>query len=163
MWLTSEQLLLLLLLILANGSPLVARELLRSRFSVPLDRGLRFVDGRPLFGETKTIRGVGAAVLATPLASSLLGMGWEVGLVIGLFAMLGDLLSSFVKRRLGMPSSSRALGLDQVPESLLPLLACRPLIELAMFEIVVLVVLFSLSELVLSRVAYWLGIRKHPY
>lgn len=163
MWLTSEQLLVLLLLLVANGSPLIARELFPSGLDHPIDGGLRFIDGRPLFGGTKTIRGVGAALLATPLASLLLGMDWEVGLVIGLFAMLGDLLSSFVKRRLGMPSSSRALGLDQVPESLLPLLACRPLIELAMFEIVVLVVLFSLSELVLSRVAYWLGIRKHPY
>jgi CDP-2,3-bis-(O-geranylgeranyl)-sn-glycerol synthase len=163
MWPTPEHLLLLLLLLLANGSPLIVREILGSRFARPLDGGLRLADDRPLFGETKTIRGFVAALVTTPLASALLGLGWEIGLLIGLFAMLGDLFSSFVKRRLGMPSSSRALGLDQVPESLFPLLACRTLIELAMLEVVVLVVLFSLSELLLSRVAFWLGIRKHPY
>ena len=163
MWLTSEQLLLLLLLLLANGSPLIARELLRSGLGRPVDGGLRFIDGRPLFGPTKTLRGLGAALLITPLASVLFGLGWELGLLIGLFAMLGDLFSSFVKRRLGRPSSSRALGLDQIPESLFPLLACRPLVELAAVQIVLLVVLFFISELVLSRILYWLHIRRHPY
>jgi hypothetical protein len=43
---------------------------------------------------------------------------------VAFMAMLGDLFSGFVKRRLGMGPSDKALGLDYVPESLLPLLAC---------------------------------------
>lgn len=163
MWLTREHLLLLLLLLLANGAPLIVRELLRSRLGFPLDGGHRFIDGRPLFGPTKTFRGVLGSLLMTPLASQLLGFGWEPGVLIGLFAMLGDLSSSFIKRRLGMPSSSRALGLDQVPESLFPLLASSRLFDLSAAQILLLVVLFFVSELALSRLLYRLKFRKHPY
>ena len=52
----------------------------------------------------------------------VIGLPWNIGLVVAVWAMVGDCLSSFVKRRLKMPSSSMALGLDQIPESLLPLL-----------------------------------------
>ena len=38
--------------------------------------------------------------------------------------MAGDLLSSFTKRRMRLASSSMAPGIDQVPESVLPL-TCR--------------------------------------
>ena len=123
MWLTYEQMLLLLLLLVANGSPLIVRALFPCHLNWRLDGGHDFIDGHPLFGSTKMVRGVLGALTITPLASVLLGLGWQLGLLTGLFAMLGDLTSSFVKRRLGMPSSSMALGLDQVPESLFPLLA----------------------------------------
>lgn len=162
MWLNTEQLLLLLLLIVANGAPLLAGKLLR-RYNYPLDGGRNFFDARPLFGSSKTIRGTAAAVIVTPFASMALGLGWQIGLVIGLFAMLGDLFSSFIKRRLGMPSSSRAPGLDQIPESLFPLLACRTMIELPAFQIMLLVLLFVTGSLLLSKLAFQLGIRKHPW
>jgi hypothetical protein len=50
--------------------------------------------------------------------------------------MAGDLFSSFLKRRLNLPPSSPALGLDQVPESLFPLLACRYSLPLTPIDIV---------------------------
>lgn len=161
MWLTHEQMLLLLLV--ANGSPLIVQALFPCRLNWRLDGGHDFIDGHPLFGSTKTVRGVLGALTITPLASVLLGLGWQLGLLTGLFAMLGDLTSSFVKRRLGMPSSSMALGLDQVPESLFPLLASRLLVDLPLLQIAWLVGLFFVSELLLSRVLYRLHLRKHPY
>jgi CDP-2,3-bis-(O-geranylgeranyl)-sn-glycerol synthase len=162
MWLTPEQLSILFLLIVANGSPLLAAKLFRGK-GHPLDGGRNFHDGRPLFGSSKTVRGIVAAVTLTPLVSVALGTGWQIGLAIGLFAMLGDLFSSFIKRRLGMAPSSRAPGLDQIPESLFPLLACRTLVELSTFQIMLLVLLFFAGGMLLSRLAFHLGLRKHPY
>src|SRR5271169_7192818 len=49
---------LLLLLFLANGTPVMVKRILGNRWSYPLDGGHEFVDGRPLFGRSKTIRGV---------------------------------------------------------------------------------------------------------
>jgi hypothetical protein len=63
--------------------------------------------------------------------------------------MIGDLFSSFCKRRFGLPSSSRARGLDQIPEALLPLLACRDLLILTGGDIVLCVVVFVVGEVVL--------------
>ena len=154
---------LVLLLILANGAPVLLKKVLGRRFDHPLDGGLRFVDGRPLFGPAKTVRGVVAAVLVTATATWLLGDGWYSGALIGAVAMAGDLFSSFVKRRLGLAPSSRALGLDQVPESLFPALACREQLGLTMVDVGAVVLIFFLGGLALSRLFYQLHIREHPY
>src|SRR5271157_5674739 len=53
---------LMVLRMLANGTPVAAKRILGERFSYPLDGNLTFVDGRPLFGRSKTIRGVVLAV-----------------------------------------------------------------------------------------------------
>jgi hypothetical protein len=56
---------LLVLLVLANGTPVVAKKILGERFAYPPDGGVEFVDGRPLFGRSKTVRGVVLTVLVT--------------------------------------------------------------------------------------------------
>ena len=120
-------------------------------------------NGRPLFGRSKTIRGVVLAVLVTTAGAPLIGLGWKTGFLVGSFAMAGDLASSFSKRRRKLPPSSRASGLDQVPESLFPLLACRNLLSLAAADIAVCVVMFFIGEVVLSRLLYALHLRDRPY
>src|SRR5579883_646632 len=115
---------LIVLLALANGTPVIAKWLLGDHLALPLDGGARFLDGRPLLGHSKTIRGVVLAIVVTSLGAALIGLSAAVGALVGVLAMAGDLLSSFVKRRLGLIASSRATGLDQIPEALLPLVAC---------------------------------------
>jgi CDP-diglyceride synthetase len=153
----------LILLMLANGTPVIAKKALGRYYSYPLDGNLTFADGRPVFGRSKTIRGVTLAVLVTTAAAPIIGLGWRIGFLVGSFAMAGDLFSSFCKRRLGLPSSSRASGLDQIPESLLPLLACRDLLALTVGDIVVCVVIFVIGEVVLSRLLYAFRLRDRPY
>jgi CDP-2,3-bis-(O-geranylgeranyl)-sn-glycerol synthase len=154
---------LLILLMLANGAPVIVKKMLGGHYSYPLDGDLTFADGRPIFGRSKTIRGIALAVLVTMAGAPLIGLGWRIGLLVGSFAMAGDLLSSFCKRRLGLPSSSRASGLDQIPESLLPLLACRDLLGLTSADILVCVVMFVVGEVVLSRLLYAFRLRDRPY
>ncbi len=154
---------LLFLLMLANGTPVIAKRLLGARYAWPLDGGARFLDGRPVFGRSKTIRGVLLALVVTMAGSALLGLGGHVGLAVGAAAMAGDLLSSFVKRRLGLAPHSMALGLDQIPESLFPLLACRPWIALDAADVAVGVVGFLVGEMVLSRLLFMAHIRDRPY
>jgi hypothetical protein len=77
--------------------------------------------------------------------------------------MAGDLFSSFLKRRLNRAPSSRASGLDQVPESLFPLLACRNLLSLTAVDIAACVMMFFAGEVLLSRLLYALQIRDRPY
>lgn len=153
----------LVLLTVANGTPVVMKKIFGSRFADPLDGGLRFVDQRPLFGRSKTIRGTVAALLVTTAAAPLLGLAPALGAVVAVTAMAGDLLSSFIKRRLGLPSSSAALGIDQVPECLLPFLACSVSLSLTVLDILLGVALFFAGELVLSRLLYRIGLRDEPY
>ena len=153
----------LVLLGLANGTPVIAKKLLGDRLAYPLDGGIRFVDGRPLFGASKTLRGVVLAITVTAVLAPLVGLSLKTGAVIGATAMLGDLFSSFLKRRMKLPASSQALGLDQVPESLFPLLACRNALSLGLIDMAAVVVVFFVGELIVSRVLYKLRIRDRPY
>ena len=155
---------LLILLAVANGTPVIAKLLLGDKFAASLDGGAPFGDGRPWFGPSKTIRGfVLLAVLATTGAAVLLGLGWKMGVLVGTMAMAGDLLSSFVKRRLGLAPSSQAIGLDQIPESLFPLLAAFLLLPLTALDVAVATMLFFAGGLLLSRLLYKWHVRDRPY
>lgn len=153
----------LVLLAVANGAPVAAKKIFGRRLSLPVDLGARFVDGRPLFGRSKTIRGILTAVLMTTLAAPLIGLDWETGTLAGAMAMAGDLVSSFTKRRIGLPASSRAVGIDQLPESLLPALACRDALSLTVADIAAVLAVFFAGEIVLSRLLYALHLRDEPY
>ena len=158
-----EPLTVLTLLVLANGAPILARLLAGGREGRPVDGGHLAPDGRPWLGPSKTWRGIGSALLLTPVAAWVLGQSALAGLLIGAGAMAGDLLASFLKRRRGIPASGMALGLDQIPESLLPLLLVEPLYRFGPGQILVMVILFLVAELVLSRILYALHIRKQPW
>jgi CDP-diglyceride synthetase len=154
---------LLVLMTLANGTPIVAKKIFGPRLARPLDAGIMFLDGRPLFGPSKTIRGIMASILITTASAPLVGLDLTIGAIVAGAAMTGDLFSSFVKRRLNFPPSSQALGLDQVPESLFPMLACRGALSLTVQDIALGVGVFFIGELILSRLLYWVHLRDKPY
>ena len=83
------------------------------------------------------------------LTAGLLGFSWLFGAVFGGLAMLGDSVSSYTKRRLGYLTSCAMPVLDQLPESLLPLLGTQPMSGAAM-EIVVAATAFFILDLLLS-------------
>lgn len=153
----------LLLLLVANGTPVIASFLLRSRFAWPLDGGRKAWDEAPWLGQSKTLRGVSLSLLITVVAAVLIGLPWTLGLLFSALAMAGDLLSSFCKRRLGLKSSSKAPGLDQIPESLLPLWVCQTELGLGWQDVLLLVAIFWVVELLLSRLLFRLHIRNRPY
>lgn len=154
---------LLLLLGLANGIPVLVNRLMGRRWAYPLDGGLLLSDQQPLLGSSKTIRGIFSALVATAAGAALVGMDWRLGVTVGATAMGGDLLSSFCKRRLQLPPGSRATGLDQIPESLLPALAVRRALGLSAMDISVTVAAFMVGEMVLSVVFFRLHLRERPY
>lgn len=158
-----EFLQLLLLIIIANGAPVLAARLFGDSFQLAVDFGQLLPDNRPVFGTSKTWRGVVAALSVTALAAWLLGYEPVTGLWIAVYAVLGDLFSSFVKRRLSMPSSSMAPMLDQVPESFLPAYMLMETFEMDIWAVMLLVLTFIILELGLSRVLYLWGMRKRPY
>jgi hypothetical protein len=153
----------LVLLTLANGAPVLAKKLLGARFSLPIDSGTTAPDHQALIGSSKTFRGVLLSILLTALGGRLLGLSFGTAGLFGSGAMAGDLFSSFCKRRLRFPSSSRALGLDQVPESLFPLLLCRRALSLSVVDLFLIVAGFFVGELAISKVLYRFHLRDQPY
>lgn len=147
-WLVTE---LILLLIVANAAPVIASLLLGRHGNRPLDGNRLLADGYPLLGPSKTLRGVIASVLLTALVAPVLGLSWLQGAGFGLLAMLGDLVSSFTKRRLGLTSGHSVPLLDQLPETLLPLSALQPVLGMTAMEMLTAVAVFIIIDLLLSR------------
>ena len=153
----------LILLGIANGAPILARRIFGQRFTRPVDGGIGYPDGRPLFGRSKTWLGVVAAVVATAAAAPLFGKSIVTGALIGLLAMTGDLLSSFFKRRMGIESSRRSLALDLIPEAALPVLALGMHFGLDGLDMLAVIVLFMVGDLVISPLLVRLGIRGRSF
>ena len=151
------------LLLAANGAPVLARHWLKNRFRLPVDMGLKLSDGRALFGYSKTWRGIIASVIATSLVAAMLGMPALDGAVFGLAAMSGDLLASFIKRRLGHAESSRVRGIDTIPESVMPALVLHVQLGLYVADILAVSLTFFLIDVFLSPVLYRFHIKNRPY
>jgi CDP-2,3-bis-(O-geranylgeranyl)-sn-glycerol synthase len=56
-----------------------------------------------------------------------------------------------------------AIGVDQIPESLLPLLVCADTLALSVLDIIAVVVCFFAGEIWISRLLYRLHLRDRPY
>ena len=124
---------------------------------------MTLADGQPLFGHSKTIRGIVLSIVVTTLGAPSIGVDWTIGLVVAATAMIGDLFSSFTKRRMNLSPGSMAMGLDQTAESLLPAFACRWVLPITVLDIVLVTALFFVCELVASRALYTFKIRDRPY
>jgi CDP-2,3-bis-(O-geranylgeranyl)-sn-glycerol synthase len=160
----------LFLLLLANGTPVIAKKLLGSRLAYPIDAGKKFFDGLPLFGVSKTYRGIISSVIVTSAGAALIGYSIQTGILFAIASLagdlvssFGDLVSSFIKRRLGLPPSSRALGLDQIPESTFPLLFFWQTLGLSITTATTVVIIFFAGEIILSQILFRLKIRERPY
>ena len=62
---------LLALLIIANGAPVLAHNLLGSHLDWPLDGGMKTAAGSPLLGPSKTLRDLLCSILLTALVAPL--------------------------------------------------------------------------------------------
>ena len=146
-WLVSD---LVLLLIIANGTPALLGLVLGTHWNRPLDNNRQFSDKRPLLGPSKTLRGLISAIVVTGLLAPLFTLSVLEGASFALLAMLGDLCSSFIKRRLGFVSSRSAPLLDQLPESVLPLWGMQAALGSSMSEMALAVAIFLVIDLLLS-------------
>ena len=144
-----------LLLVTSHSTPAVAGGLLGPRWAWPIDGGLAWRDGRPLFGASKTWRGLALALAASTLATSLLLERPGLGLAFAALAMTGDLVSSFVKRRRGLAPHTDAPFIDQLPESLLPLIVLRDALSMSWTDLLLLAALFVPANLVANRSWEW--------
>ncbi len=130
------------LLFAANAAPPVLGVLLEDKWNWPLDGNRRFVDGEPLLGSHKTIRGAIGSIAAGTLLSLLFGLSPILGFCIGFFSMLGDVLSSFLKRRFKLACGAAAPILDQLFEGLFPLLFVKYYFSWNWAPVIVLLLLF---------------------
>jgi len=146
-----------------------------------IDMGRKFSDGKPIFGSHKTFRGFAAGLIAGVLTSLVQTIALQskmlsdfvlpfefnvlVGSMIALGALVGDLVHSFVKRRLGLVEGSPLPVADQLDFVLGAILFSLPfsLSPLPLFTVVLVLVITPPIHLLTNFLAYLLGVKKTPW
>jgi len=136
----------------------------------PLDGGRNFTDGRRIFGDGKTIRGFVAGLIAGTIIGLLQGIYKNsishylaLGSLLALGALLGDLLGSFIKRRLEIERGGAAPGLDQLGFVVIALLLASPVALPSWQVIVTLLIITPPIHLATNFIGQKLKLKARPY
>lgn len=167
---------------LANGAPVIANKIpLLNQFTTPLDFGLHFRDKRVL-GNNKTWRGLLSGIfvgITVALIQSFIFDNWSfvrsissidysapdiwvLGGLLGLGALAGDAVESFIKRQMSIPSGERWFPFDQLDYVIGGLLLSALYAPLVLQEYVVIVVIWFGMHILWAYIFYVLGFKEKP-
>lgn len=144
----------LLLVMTANSAAWATGRLGAGRAHAALDFGITLRDGTRLLGSHKTWRGLIAATVLTGMVAYLLKVGFVLGMAFGALALVGDAVSSFIKRRLRTAPGAEIPGLDQLPEALLPLMMLANPLGLGVVSIISVTLLFTILDLAATGIRH---------
>jgi CDP-2,3-bis-(O-geranylgeranyl)-sn-glycerol synthase len=140
----------------------------RLRGETRLDFGMSF-RGRPILGESKTVRGfIGGA-----LVGSFLGLlqeiifgrvnGFVLGILLGIGAMTGDAVKSFFKRQLDIKPGEPWIPFDQI-DFLIGALVFSSLVEKPSFlEVLLLLLVTPFLHFLSNLIHFRMGLKEVPY
>ena len=145
----------------ANAVPVLAGG------GTPMDFGKIFFDGKRIFGSHKTFRGFffGLAIGILVGIVEFLIFGYPVLFIIlpPLGALVGDLLGSFAKRRIGISPGGLFPIVDQIDFVIGALLFSIPL-SILTWELALAIILITPPiHLLTNYVAFKMGLKKHPW
>jgi len=92
---------------LANAAPVILGG------GGPLDGGRTWIDGEPLFGDHKTVRGTISGLVVGIIAGFIMMMPLR-GVLLSVGAIGGDIIVSFIKRRLKLQPGAMFPVADQM-------------------------------------------------
>ena len=152
----------------ANASPVIFKG------KTPMDFGRKFRDGRRILGDGKTWRGFFGGLLTgtliaviqyclTPDFYGSLDTALKLGFALSLGALLGDLIGSFIKRRVGMPRGYSAVGLDQWGFLIVALILAYPIKTLSTGQVLFLLAVTPIIHWAANILAYKMGWKNVPW
>lgn len=166
----------------ANASPVLLGG------GTPIDLGKKFFDGRRIFGDGKTIRGfisgifcgflvgllqvfvnptleklIEQHVTLLPYQRSLLRTNFIIAILLPMGAMVGDLIGSFIKRRLGLERGAPAPLLDQLDFLIGALLFTSFVFTVPFICVTILLVVTLIIHLLTNALGYILGLKNVPW
>jgi CDP-2,3-bis-(O-geranylgeranyl)-sn-glycerol synthase len=137
----------------------------------PIDANRTFIDGKPILGSHKTVRGFFAGLIVGTLVSFVQNTVYPLyqsnpllGFALSLGALIGDLFDSFIKRRLGFPPGASFPILDQldfVIGALLFSLMVSPLPPLNL--ILIIIIITPPIHLLTNVLAFLFGFKSKPW
>jgi CDP-2,3-bis-(O-geranylgeranyl)-sn-glycerol synthase len=127
-----------------------------------IDGGRRFFDGKPILGPGKTIRGFLSGIAVGTLIGLIQGQ-ILLGFLLSLGALVGDLLESFIKRRLDIASGASFPVADQLDFVFGALLFSLPVFSIPLHIVLTILLITPPLHLFTNLLAYLLGFKKEPW
>jgi len=163
----------------ANALPVVFNRFnLFSFLAKPVDFNKRLF-GKPLFGHSKTFRGfivgIGGGIIVGIIQyflSSISGIqnislidysllnSFYVGFLLSIGALLGDLIKSFLKRRIGISSGNSWLIFDQIDYAVGALILVSLVVIPSYPHIIAIITISAFFSVFANIFAYLCGIKK---
>jgi CDP-2,3-bis-(O-geranylgeranyl)-sn-glycerol synthase len=140
----------------ANGTPVAFGG------GPPLDGGENWFDGKPFLGSHKTLRGCLVGVLAGILIGILQGNVLS-GLAQGIGAILGDLISSFLKRRWDVAPGESFPLLDQLDFITVAVILSQPFTHSSLVEIIIILVVTVPIHYATNYISWRMNMKEHPW
>ena len=149
----------------ANGAPVVVKG------RRPIDGGRVFIDGRRILGDGKTWEGLAAGLAAGAAATAVIVYPLLGDVRLALAALLaavaglgGDMLASFVKRRLGLARGEPLPVIDQLDFFIAASLVLKLLgVPITLLDVTTLAVVTYALHRATNYAAYKLGLKSVPW
>ena len=150
----------------ANASPVLVRKVIK--VTHPIDLGKNFIDGKRVLGDGKTFEGFFIGVIAGCAVGSLLAMLslhtlWG-SFILSLGTLLGDIMGSFIKRRVGIKRGEMFPLLDQLLFLITSVTLYSLIVEpLPLTWVIFLLVITPWLHLLTNYLAFKIGLKDVPW
>ena len=133
-----------------------------------MDFGKVWIDGRPLLGTHKTLRGFFAGLII----GTLVGIGLSflfknqsptLGFTLSLGAIIGDVMGAFLKRRLGLEPGALLPVVDQVDFVVGAILFALPITAPSLNMILIILILTIPMHFLTNAIAFLLHLKEKPW
>jgi len=128
----------------------------------PIDAGLKWLDGKPLLGSHKTIRGTFFGIIVGTIVGVVQGNPIG-GLLQSFGAILGDILFSFFKRRLNMQPGDSLPLVDQLDFIVIAVFLSYPIQQTPIMQIITIVILTLPLHYMVNIIAWVFKLKKNPW
>jgi CDP-2,3-bis-(O-geranylgeranyl)-sn-glycerol synthase len=156
---------------IANATPVVSVKLIGR--STPLDMGLYAWDNKRILGDGKTVEGLISGIAVGTLVGlsiySLMGIFRSIlePLILSIGAMVGDILGSFIKRRIGIERGKPLPVVDQLGFLLSSLFFSYVTYGLPRWVsldiLIILLIITFFLHIAINYLAYLLRLKDRPY
>ena len=162
----------------ANMAPVLAKNMFR-KLTLPIDFNIR-IGKNAVLGKNKTYRGLVAGILVAIIITYIqfflnenniladLALvdysNWLlIGFLLGFGAMFGDMVKSFVKRRLGLKPGMPFVPFDQLDFVFGALIFIYPIARLSLEKMAIILFISFILHMIINHIAFYTGIRKERW
>jgi CDP-2,3-bis-(O-geranylgeranyl)-sn-glycerol synthase len=162
----------------ANMAPVVTKKILK-KLAFPIDSNIK-LGNQTIFGKNKTYRGIVVGVFAAIALTYMQFVLYNnnilidfaiidysnwllIGFLLGFGALFGDLVKSFVKRRLDLKPGTPFVPFDQLDFIVGALIFVYPIAGLSTEKMAIILFISLILHITINHIAFYTGIRKEKW